>query len=88
MSIYGLSFVRRFVSVMGRVLMCSFIGLMIGLIVDILLINNRYFSLPFDLLYLYIGVFFALGIVMIGLMAFIVALGIRKVNVGEVVRAV
>ena len=88
MGIYGLSFGRRFISISGSVLLSSLIGLILGLIVDIVLIKVKYFSLPYDLLYKYISIFFGTGLIMIGLMALITALGMRRVNIGEVIRAV
>lgn len=88
MSIYGLSFARRFISVLGRILICSLTGLVLGLIADMILIKKQYFTLPFDLLYEYMGVFFVVGILMIGLMALIISIGMRKVNIGEVIRTV
>ncbi len=88
MGIYGLSFGRRFISISGSVLLSSLIGLILGLIVDIVLIKVKYFSLPYDLLYKYISIFFGTGLIMIGLMALITALGMRRVNIGEVIREV
>ena len=88
MGIYGLSFGRRFISIFGNVLVCSLIGLILGLTADMLLIKMQYFSLPFDLLYEYMGIFFGIGIIMIGLMALITALGMRRINIGEAIREV
>ena len=88
MSIYGLSFARRFINVAGTVLLCSGIGLLLGLAADIVLIKIQFFTLPFALLYEYMTLFFATGIIMIVLMALITGLGMRRVNIGEVIRQV
>ncbi len=88
MGIYGLSFARRFICVAGNVLICSVIGLVLGLIADIVLIKIQFFTLPFDLLYEYMTLFFVTGFIMILIMALITALGMRRVNIGEVIRQV
>jgi len=88
MSIYGLSFPRRFISITGNVLLFSFVGLLAGLAAVIILIKTQFFSLPFDLLYEYMTLFFVTGIVMIMIMALITGLGMRRVNIGEVIREV
>lgn len=88
MSIYGLSFGRRFINVAGPVLLCSATGLVLGLIADIVLIRIQFFTLPFDLLYEYMTVFFMTGAMMIVLMALITAIGMRRINIGEVIRQV
>ena len=88
MSIYGLSFPRRFISITGNVLLFSFVGLIAGLAAVIILIKTQFFSLPFDLLYEYMTLFFVTGIIMILIMALVTGLGMRRVNIGEVIREV
>ena len=88
MSIYGLSFPRRFISITGNVLIFSFVGLLAGLAAVIILIKTQFFTLPFDLLYEYMTLFFVTGIIMILIMALITGLGMRRVNIGEVIREV
>ena len=88
MSIYGLSFPRRFISITGNVLIFSFAGLLAGLAAVIILIKTQFFTLPFGLLYEYMTIFFVTGIVMMVLMALITGLGMRRVNIGEVIREV
>ena len=86
MSIYGMSFLRRFFAVAGSVMIWSIIGTLFGCVIDLILIRIHFFVLPYDMLRHDIITLLLISGLMIIVLGLIISFGIRKINVGEVIR--
>lgn len=86
MSIYGMSFLRRFLAVAGSVMIWSIIGTLSGCVIDMILVRIHFFVLPYDMLKHDILTLLSISGLMIIVLGLAISFGIRKINVGEVIR--
>lgn len=88
MSIYGISFKRRLLKVSGDTLTGALIGIFIGLITIIVIIYSGFFVLPFATLWKYVAILSCCSLLLVGIMVASLIIGMRRIDIGEVVRQV
>lgn len=64
----------------------SIIGTLFGCVIDLILIRIHFFVLPYDMLRHDIITLLLISGLMIIVLGLIISFGIRKINVGEVIR--
>ena len=88
MSVCGISYISGLIKVSGRIMVVSLLGILFGGITDAVLIICRYFNLPNSMLYRVILSFLLIDLISIAIFELVIGIGMRKINVEEVIRAI
>ena len=86
MSLVGVSFNKSFIIYGKHFLVSSLMGIICGFVVDVILIGYRIFALPFSFLWKYVILIFGAEILMFVGLIFVIAAGIKCINIGEVMK--
>ncbi|MCR5618365.1 MAG: hypothetical protein K6F83_08755, partial [Clostridiales bacterium] len=88
MNIFGIGFGKIFRKVTVPLIIASIAGLMSGFLIDLVIILSKSFSLPLDMMYGYMTVFFLLGLFLIFVLMLVMAIAIKRVDTREVIRRI
>lgn len=88
LNICGISFSRGIIFITGRVFLFSILGLFVGGLIDITLINISYFTLPFNILYTLVLRFWLIGLVLIVMLVLLEGIGIKRIDIKEAIRVI